>query len=218
MQWNIEPSLWEGDMDESFSISQKGIEFTVGQKVIKAVGENVRDFHIKATGIVEMLAAIFILNRKRPITILEKKGGTTCTGSHRFIHSFSDSKGLFHQNSELLNYSDDNTLKGALEYYRLALSGIDQLAIAGNLYMAMEEMWHHPRFGNLKKLSGELKPIDNSLSHNKLKELKRVLNEGRHAFINGKPTKPILPDEMLRLQQDIRGLILVYVEWLKANK
>jgi hypothetical protein len=217
MEWNIEPPLWEEDADKTFSFTQKGIELTVGQKVIKAVGENVSDFYIKAIGIVEMIAAIFTLNRSEAIKISEKKGGIMCVGSGRFIYSFSDSENLIRRNSELLNYSEDTTLRGAVGYYNHASSGSDQLTIAGNLYMAMEEL--KVRFGGWNEVADALQPFNSKLTrtHIKRKTGKR-LNEGRHAYVNGQKAAPLSEVELNQQKQSVRDYILAYVEWLKANK
>lgn len=216
MEWNIEPPLWEEDADKSFSISQEGIEFTVGQKVIKAVGENVSDFYIKATGIVEMIAAIFILNRNEAIKISEKKGGTMCVGSGRFIYSCSDSENLIRRNSELLNYSEDNTLRGAVGYYNHASSGGDQLTIAGNLYMAIEEL--AAKFKEWDEVSDALKPFNSDLTRTHIgRKVKQRLNEGRHAYVNKKKANPLNIEELGQQKQWVREVILAYVEWLKEN-
>lgn len=223
MEWNIEPPLWEEDADKSFSISQEGIEFTVGQKVIKAVGENVSDFYIKAPGIVEMIAAIFILNRNEAIKISEKKGGTMCVGSGRFIYSCSDSENLIRRNSELLNYSEDNTLRGAVGYYNHASSGGDQLTIAGNLYMAMEELLAKFNPGkkrddwDWKEITKALEPINPNLTDSHLLDLKQV-HRGRHAVDdNGQPNILLTSQELNEFKGAVRKYILAYVEWLKQN-
>ncbi|MBN2380828.1 hypothetical protein JXM67_13600 [candidate division WOR-3 bacterium] len=95
------------------------------------------------------------------------------------------------------------TLRAAMGYYRLALSGLDQLAIAGNLYMAMEVLIR--KFGGEGETAEALK-----VSKRKFKNIKMWLDRGRHV-----PRKGLSDLTVERLQickREVREYILAYVE------
>jgi len=241
IEWIVKPPLWVGGTEKEF---QRGAitVFSNGEKVrAETIGTSLsqRDFEKQAKEVVERVISSYILTRsvlfnleisKRDIRrdgkwhpLLACKAKLSVQSSSRV--RVTDAEGNVIGDSEreaqvraweITNRAERNeTLKDVLKYYLLASREVDR---AGNLYKAMEELWNDPRFGNVKELSAQLKPFDSSLSHNKLKELKRDLNRGRHAFVNGKPTEPIPPNKLVQLQQDVRRLILAYVKWLKANE
>ncbi|MBD3285369.1 hypothetical protein GF359_03000 [candidate division WOR-3 bacterium] len=117
-----------------------------------------------------------------------------------------------------------STLGSALGYYSSAFLGIDQLAIAANLYMAMEELLAKFNTGKKKRdwdwkeITKELEPINPRLTNSYLFNLKQV-HRGRHTVDdNGKPNIPLTTQELKKFKDAVRLYILTYVEWLKENK
>jgi hypothetical protein len=121
---------------------------------------------------------------------------------------------------EIMELSNKNpTLLGALNYYSLALKGADQLATAGNLYMAMEELLARFNKGKKKgkwrweKLTDNLAKYDPGLTEDKLLTLKQ-LHRARHAFDdNGNKNDPLSFEELAEYKRLVREYLLAYVRW-----
>ena len=238
IEWKVEPPLWRGG--ETKTLRRVGIEFILyGERIraeIKGVNINQEDFDKKATEIAQTVVLAYRLTKdayfdlKRVKLELLNKGEwsplVVCRSRVR-IHSsiaftVKDAEGNVIRDSEreaqelawlILAFTEkDVTLNGALNYYWLALKEADQLATAGNLYMAMEELWNNPEFRNLKGLAKKL-----GLPHNKLKRVRQMTNEGRHAFVARRQAKPLTPGQIKECKQGVRELILAYVEWLQKR-
>jgi hypothetical protein len=153
----------------------------------------------------------------------------TITGPNEIENEFKRCK-------EILEYSCE-TLWGAIGYYTLALAGADQLVTAGNLYMAMEEVFVAVMFrkglDSWKKVLMELlpyRPESPKSDEAWIDECDKIgddLQHGRHAWF--KPHKGANKGEWIKSEQldnknlvvcnqVVREIILAYVEWLKANK
>jgi hypothetical protein len=119
---------------------------------------------------------------------------------------------------EILEYSCE-TLWGAIGYYNLALAGADQLVIAGNLYMAMEELWHHPDFGNQERLATTLQLNPPEGINKSLKEWWGEIHRARHVYDKeGNKLDPLSNEELDVYKRFVREAILAYVECLKENE
>jgi hypothetical protein len=239
IECKVKPPLWSKREDRDLPLKVKGIRFSADGQIIKTDGESssfsLEEFQEIALDTINRLIQCHNLSKGKPHKLVEckikvKKGDRVThiyniTGGVNLSCSFSyisvapggnviDSEQEdFKQSLTVLECYNDPTLRGALNYYSLALKGADPLVTAGNLYMAMEELWNNPEFGNLKGLAGKL-----GLSHSKLKQVKRITNEGRHAFIAGRQTKPLTSGQIKECKQGVRELILAYVEWLRDPK
>jgi len=239
IEWKVEPSLWAGGKNRDLSLGVEGIRFSTDGQIIKAEAESSsfsqKEFQRIALDTINRLIQCHILSTGRPyklgtpkikvkkngrIThILSPAGGVNvaCNDSYISIDSegniITDSeRETFNRSLTIFAWSTDPTLRGVLGYYSLALEGADQLTTAGNLYMAMEELWNNPEFGNLRGLARKL-----GLPHNKLKRVKQTANKGRHAFVARKRTGPLPPKQIRECREGVGELIRAYVEWLKKK-
>jgi len=263
--WLIQPPLWVDGEGRTFE--NKGFKFILNGKAIKAEMTNTslseEDFLRETSEIVERFIDVYILIKGRfyeavglrskvqltqvtqPMLKIIEDGkpnydlrisqGTTATGYSMFVgkepKEFNDSRNIFEHCETNL------TLRGALSYYRLALSGIDQLVTAGNLYMAMEEVFVAVMFrkglDSWKKVLMELlpyRPESPKSDEAWIDECDKIgddLQHGRHAWF--KPHKGVNKGEWIKSEQldnknlvvcnqVVREIILAYVERLKANK
>lgn len=129
----------------------------------------------------------------------------------------------------------DVTLREALSYYRLALTGIDQLVPAGNLYMAMEEVgvrfrkkkekWQEAWEELVKYRLATVKSEDEWIED--VEKVGDMLQKGRHAWFKPQkgPNKDkwVESDEIPQGEMNfcigvVREIILAYVGWLRRNK
>lgn len=236
----IEPPLWHRNETKTFP--KEGIAFTLTGRSIKAELNNPsiteEEFRNKASGIAKKSGDIYNLVKGRffevvgltsrvqfvrssqPVLQVIEKGRISAYGSdasqHYWEGSITETDAVEKQFNLFLTifdlYEMNGTLQGAISYYSLALEGADQLATAGNLYMAMEELWNNPEFGNLRGLARKLR-----LPHNKLKRVKQTANKGRHAFVARKRTGPLPPQQIRECREGVAELIHAYVEWLKKR-
>ncbi len=218
IEWGIEPSLWEDDETESYILNIDDLRIEIKNKTVSVLGTNQDDFRNRASRAMEAVSILFILNRGGGAMIVrERRNELICSGSSRFLYCFEDTKRFIDNNSKLLKYYMDDTLRSSVAYYNLALQGSDQLAIAGNLYMAMEEL--AAKFKCWDEVSDALKPFDKKITKNHVtRKIRQKLNEGRHAYLNdGSKAQKLDDEELNRQKQWIREVILAYVEWLKQN-
>jgi len=228
IEWKVEPSLWSEDEKETVELDR--IAFTLYAKRIRGETTDVSldkdQFWQQAEALVKrVVKPSYVLPFGREFRLKEPKKWikkddnwqryqelvcASLIGINARSRLRSKDRDTEREARnycvEIIKRSDDPTLRGALGYYSLALEGADQLATAGNLYMAMEELWNNPKFRNLRGLARKL-----GLSHNKLKRVKQMANEGRHAFIARRQTKPLTPQQTKECMQVVRELILAYV-------
>lgn len=242
-QWEVTPKLWESC--ESRFLVEANITFVISGNLIQAVIRNTpldwEDFVAKVNPMIYSWREAWIFSTSKPFELSQPKGEIDgnpvrnykdyCKVTSDFAVSVRRSDGViksddksttFNQSRrilDLLQDKDATTLRGALAYYNLSVRSSDQLAIAGNLYMAMEELWHHPSFGKPAELADALKPFNNKITRTHVQDrVKRRLNNDRHAFLrNGSRAEILSETELEQQKQWVRELILAYVEWLKAN-
>lgn len=244
IEWEVEPFLWRGD--ESKTLVRDGIKFEVDCKKIRAEGEwtvlEHEDFEIRAEGYARTIALVFglIKGMNFGVKICKResyKDGkwialVVCRARIKLQDSFAatvvDAEGNIIRDTEeearqraweIVNLVEGNeTLKGALDYYRLASEGLDQLAVAGNLYMVMEELWNNPDFGGQESLATLLQ-LESPAGINKtLKKWWGEIHRARHAYDKeGNKLDPLSNEELDVFKRFVREAILAYVEWLKDN-
>lgn len=249
IEWKVEPSLWRGG--ETKTLRRVGIEFILyGERIraeIKGVNINQEDFDKKATGIAQTVTLAYGLTKDTHFSLKRHKLENlkdevwspliVCKSRVRIQSSFAiivrDAKGNIVRDTEeaaqefaweIIGHSaKDVTLKGALNYYWLASEGTNQLATAGNLYMAMEELLARFNEGKKKKdwrweeVTNQLVQFNSKLARDNLSALKQ-LHRGRHAFDdNGNKNRPLTHEELVRYKRLVREYLLAYVEWLKKR-
>lgn len=89
--------------------------------------------------------------------------------------------------------------------------------------MAMEELLAKFNLGrkrnnwDWKRITKALNPFNSKLTNEYLFSLKQI-HRGRHAVDDdGLPSTPLSLQELDECKKAVRGYILAYVEWLKAN-
>lgn len=234
IEWKVEPSLWSEDEKETVELNR--IAFTLYAKRIRGETTDVsldkNQFWQQAETLVKRIvlpACVSSSGRKfrlkEPEKWIRKDDNwqryqelvcASLVGINDRSRLRSKDRDTERETRnccvEIIKRSDDLTLRGVLGYYSLALEGADQLTTAGNLYMAMEELWNNPEFGNLRGLARKL-----GLPHNKLKRVKQTANKGRHAFVARKRTGPLPPKQIRECREGVGELIRAYVEWLKKR-
>lgn len=247
----IEPPLWHRNETKTFP--KEGIAFTLTGRSIKAELNNPsiteEEFRKKASGIAKKSGDIYNLVKGRffevvgltsrvqfvrssqPVLQVIEKGRISAYGSdasqHYWEGSITEMDAVEKQFNLFLTifdlYEMNGTLQGAISYYSLALEGADQLATAGNLYMAMEELLARFSEGKKKKdwrweeVANQLVQFNSKLSKDNLLTLKQ-LHRARHAIDdNGNRNVRLPSQELAKDKRLVREYLLAYVEWLKRN-
>jgi len=253
IEWKVEPSLWAGGKNRDLSLGVEGIRFSTDGQIIKAEAESSsfsqKEFQRIALDTINRLIQCHILSTGRPyklgtpkikvkkngrIThILSPAGGVNvaCNDSYISIDSegniITDSeRETFNRSLTIFAWSTDPTLRGVLGYYSLALEGVDQLATAGNLYMAMEELKEAKEFTSWSDAYEKLERFSPNFSKTEYEALQEVLQNGRHAYyrlrkgeFKDKVIKsfPLKRCQLSASKKVVGELILAYVEWLKKR-
>lgn len=246
IEWDVEPALenWFYELMETFE--EENTHFTLKDGKFRAEKRvpivNLSQFDLESAGIFEKrFLACFSVASGQVFRLKKIKNERNGIG---FIHCESrlgvneavDVKGEDFDTKEdrtrlakeLLNRSKiDSTLRNTVNYFYFSLVGSDQLAVAGNLYMAMEEVKNNEKFGTWDILYRELETCGAEFSPTQFKALQEILQNGRHAYYQPREKtedkKAIKSFPLRRCQLDaskklVRALILAYIEWLKQNR
>jgi len=231
IEWQVEPFLWGYNKPEKFVL--QGISFEIfGDRIrVETIDsfltreefyQKVKDVlskFIKPACVISSGQACdfkWIMSWKLINQEWIKNQVVTCEAGIKLqgrVAIFSETRNTEREQRDLLLdiislSKDDDSLKSAIGYYDLALAGADQLVIAGNLYMAMEEL--------ILKFGGEKETADGlNVPIKKFKDDKMWLDRGRH--VRRKELSPLTGERLQECKQAVREYILAYVEWLKKN-
>jgi len=245
IEWKVEPSLWSEDEKETVELDR--IAFTLYAKRIRGETTDVSldkdQFWQQAEALVKrVVKPSYVLPFGREFRLKEpEKWIRKDDNWQRYQELVCASLVSINYRSrlrskdrdterearnccvEIIKRSDDPTLRGVLGYYSLALEGADQLATAGNLYMAMEELLARFNEGKKKKdwrweeVANQLVQFNSKLSKDNLLTLKQLHRE-RHAIDdNGNRNVSLPSQELAKDKRLVREYLLAYVEWLKKR-